>query len=140
MDVEHRFPKLYKWLKKFINHLQNLHLLFDGIASVLKPCWFIILTLLFSILFLRSPQGSDVLRNVMEKENIIKYVIFCFTTLVLAFSTWYCARWLLSVRYPPTHLPARVSDDSISRLVFILDGPIDGLTDDVLQQLQLPSD
>ena len=46
----------------------------------------------------------------------------------------------VGIFYPPTHLPALVSDDSTNRLVFILDGPIDGLTYDVMQQLQLPPD
>ena len=45
-----------------------------------------------------------------------------------------------SVLHPPAHLPARESDDFISRLVFIMAGPIDGLADDVLQQVNITAD
>lgn len=42
-----------------------------------------------------------------------------------------------NILHPPAHLPARESDDFISRLVFIMDGSVDGLADDVMQQIQL---
>lgn len=42
-----------------------------------------------------------------------------------------------NILHPPAHLPARASDDFISRLVFIMDGSVDGLADDVMQQIQL---
>jgi G3E family GTPase len=41
------------------------------------------------------------------------------------------------VLHPPAHLPARKSDDFISRMVFIMSGSIDGLADDVKQQVNL---
>jgi G3E family GTPase len=43
------------------------------------------------------------------------------------------------ILHPPTHLPARESDDFMSRLVFIMAGSIDGLTDDMQQQIDLAS-
>ena len=43
------------------------------------------------------------------------------------------------ILHPPAHLPARASDDFISRLVFILDGPVNSLADDVMQQIKLSS-
>jgi len=43
----------------------------------------------------------------------------------------------IGILHPPAHLPARASDDLISRLVFIMDGSVDGLADDVMQQIQL---
>lgn len=43
----------------------------------------------------------------------------------------------IGILHPPAHLPARASDDFISRLVFIMDGSVDGLADDVMQQIQL---
>lgn len=43
----------------------------------------------------------------------------------------------IGILHPPAHLPARASDDFISRLVFILDGSVDGLANDVMQQIQL---
>ena len=43
----------------------------------------------------------------------------------------------IGILHPPAHLPARASDDFISRLVFIMDGPVNGLAEDVVQQIQL---
>ncbi len=43
----------------------------------------------------------------------------------------------IGILHPPAHLPARASDDFISRLVFIMDGSVNGLADDVMQQIQL---
>ncbi len=40
--------------------------------------------------------------------------------------------------YPPSQLPVRESDDFISRLVFIMAGPVNGLEEEVLSQLNLP--
>lgn len=40
--------------------------------------------------------------------------------------------------YPPSHLPMRESDDSISRLVFITVGAVTGLEEAVLSQLKPP--
>jgi G3E family GTPase len=39
--------------------------------------------------------------------------------------------------YPPSHLPSRECDDSISRLVFIMAGEVNGLEKEVLSQLEL---
>lgn len=41
--------------------------------------------------------------------------------------------------HPPAHLPARASDDFVSRLVFIMAGPVDDLANDVMQQLEFSS-
>lgn len=43
------------------------------------------------------------------------------------------------ILHPPAHLPARASDDFLSRLVFIMDGSVNDLADDVMQQLELSS-
>jgi G3E family GTPase len=43
----------------------------------------------------------------------------------------------IGILHPPAHLPARASDDFVSRLVFIMDGSVDGLANDVMQQIQL---
>ena len=45
----------------------------------------------------------------------------------------------IGILHPPAHLPARASDDFISRLVFIMDGSADGLAGDVMQQIKLSS-
>lgn len=39
--------------------------------------------------------------------------------------------------HPPAHLPTRASDDFISRLVFIMAGPVEDLADDVMRQIKL---
>jgi G3E family GTPase len=41
------------------------------------------------------------------------------------------------ILHPPAHLPARASDDFISRLVFIMDGAINNLADDLMQQINI---
>ena len=43
------------------------------------------------------------------------------------------------ILHPPAHLPARASDDFVSRLVFIMAGPVNDLANDVMQQLELSS-
>ncbi|MBM4208890.1 MAG: GTP-binding protein [Gammaproteobacteria bacterium] len=43
------------------------------------------------------------------------------------------------ILHPPAHLPARASDDFISRLVFIIAGPVNDLANDVMQQLEISS-
>ena len=43
------------------------------------------------------------------------------------------------ILHPPAHLPARASDDFISRLVFIMDGSVNDLAEDVMQQINLLS-
>ena len=46
----------------------------------------------------------------------------------------------VGVLYPPAHLPARSTDDFISRLVFIMDSPVNGLADDIMRKLDLASE
>jgi G3E family GTPase len=41
------------------------------------------------------------------------------------------------ILHPPAHLPARASDDFISRLVFIMAGPVNDLANDVMQQINI---
>lgn len=41
------------------------------------------------------------------------------------------------ILHPPAHLPPRASDDFISRLVFIMEGSVNGLADDVMQQIKI---
>jgi G3E family GTPase len=43
------------------------------------------------------------------------------------------------ILHPPAQLPARASDDFVSRLVFIMAGPVNDLANDVMQQLELTS-
>lgn len=43
------------------------------------------------------------------------------------------------ILHPPAHLPARASDDFVSRLVFIMAGSVNDLANDVMQQLELSS-
>ena len=43
------------------------------------------------------------------------------------------------ILHPHAHLPARASDDFISRLVFIMDGSVNDLAEDVTQQINLLS-
>jgi G3E family GTPase len=45
----------------------------------------------------------------------------------------------IGVLHPPAHLPARESDDCISRLVLITDGVIDDLANEIMFQLGLPT-
>lgn len=40
------------------------------------------------------------------------------------------------ILHTPAHLPARASDDFISRLVFIMAGPVNDLAENVMQQIQ----
>lgn len=92
---------------------------------------------------LEQPVASErlepILRNLMEKygDRLLRLKGFIFDP---EFDHPLLIQGSVGILYPPAHLPPRASDDFISRLVFIMDGPVNGLADDMMQQLRLSSD
>ncbi|MFA5985680.1 MAG: CobW family GTP-binding protein [Methylococcaceae bacterium] len=82
---------------------------------------------------------DTVLRNIMSKysDSLVRLK-------GLIFNPGYDHPLLIQgsagILYPPTALPPRASDDFISRLVFIMVGPVDGLAEEVMQQLRWSAD
>jgi len=81
---------------------------------------------------------EPLLHNLMAKysENLVRFKGLIFDPI---FDHPLLIQGAPGVLHPPAHLPARESDDFVSRLVFIMAGSIDGLADDMLQQINLTS-
>lgn len=83
-------------------------------------------------------QLTTVLRNIMAK-----YEHRLVRVKGLLFDPASSQPWLIQastgILYPPIQLPARATDDLISRLVFIVEGETNNLIDEVRQQLSSPA-